>query len=65
MKDNPNYQRQNDGSVINTNTAELNSYLEARKRIKNLQEQEKRIESLEKTVEGLDLKLNLILEKLS
>jgi hypothetical protein len=60
-----NYYRQNDGSIINTNNAELNQYLESRKRLKHLLTQEEKMLELETKVDSLDSKLNLILEKLS
>ena len=61
----PNYVKQEDGAVINTNNAELNQYLEAREALKTKRDQQRRFNELEEKVEGLDNKLNLILEKLS
>jgi len=61
----PNYYKQEDGAVINTNKAELNQYLEARERLREKEKQKKRFNELENKVQNLDSKLDLILEKLS
>jgi hypothetical protein len=59
------YIRQDDGCVINTNEAELNSYMEARERLRAQKEQEKKLSDLENKVESLDEKLQIILDHIT
>lgn len=61
----PGYSKRNDGVVINNNTGELQTYMEARERLKSQKEQDQKIEELEARFENLDNKLDLIIEKLS
>ena len=60
----PNYFKTEKGVVINTNDGELTQYLLKRTAKRKLAENEERFESIEKQVEGLNSKLDLILEKL-
>ena len=60
----PNYFKSEDGTVLNTNNAELDQYLENRRIIQKQKNSESRFQNLEKEVEGLNSKLDLILEKL-
>jgi len=61
----PNYYKKDDGCVINTNNAELEQYMAGRDRIIKERDNYRRVNALEEKVEGLDNKLDLILEKLS
>jgi len=61
----PNYYKQEDGAIINTNNEELKQYLDARQNLREKEKQQKRFNELEDKVQSLDSKLDLILEKLS
>jgi hypothetical protein len=59
------YVRQDDGAVINTNNAELNTYLEARRRLRDKEVHEKKLSDLEDKVKSLDDKLQVILDHIT
>jgi len=61
----PNYYKKDDGCIINTNNAELEQYLSQRQKFIENRENQRRVAALEEKVEGLNNKLDLILEKLS